>query len=257
MTQLDHVLERTVLVRAPRAVVFGYFTDTARWAAWWGQGSTIEPRPGGRVYLRFPNAVEASGEVLAIEPPRRLVYTIGFASGTPVPPGGSRVTIELEEQAAGTRLRLRHEFADAAARDHHVQGWRYQLAVFANLVADAQYADAAGMADAWFAAWSEPDAARREARLSESVAPGVRLRDRYSLIEGLDDLRPHLAAVHVFMPGLRLERRGEARHCQGTVLADWTARGPDGSERGRGTNVFTLGPDGRIAEVVGLWDPAP
>jgi len=43
------------------------------------------------------------------------------------------------------------------------------------------------------------------------------------------------------------------RHCQGTVLADWIASGADGAERGRGTNVFTLDPDGRIAGVVGLW----
>ena len=24
-----------------------YFTDNTRWAAWWGPGSTIDPRPGG------------------------------------------------------------------------------------------------------------------------------------------------------------------------------------------------------------------
>jgi len=60
--------------------------------------------------------------------------------------------------------------------------------------------------------------------------------------------------VHVFMPGMKLERVGEPRHCQGTVLADWVAKGPDGSERGRGSNVFTLDADGRIQDVVGLWN---
>ena len=65
----------------------------------------------------------------------------------------------------------------------------------------------------------------------------------------------HLAAVHVFMPGTRLERAGDARHCQGTVLADWIARRGDGGELGRGTNVFQLDADGRIADVVGIWAP--
>jgi hypothetical protein len=37
------------------------------------------------------------------------------------------------------------------------------------------------------------------------------------------------------------------------VVADWIAQGPDGKPRGRGTNVFELRPDGRIARVVGLW----
>jgi len=77
----------------------------------------------------------------------------------------------------------------------------------------------------------------------------------FSLIDGKSDLRPHLAAVHKFMPGMRLERDGDIRHCQGTVLADWVARTVDGSERGRGTNVFALGHHGRIEAVTGFWNP--
>ena len=43
-----HLLDRTVDIGAPADVVFGYFTDSALWAAWWGAGSAIDPRPGGR-----------------------------------------------------------------------------------------------------------------------------------------------------------------------------------------------------------------
>ena len=68
-----------------------------------------------------------------------------------------------------------------------------------------------------------------------------------------DSLRPHLAAVHRFMPGMQLERVGPVRQCQGLALADWIARGPDGAERGRGTNAFKLGPGGRIVGVTGFW----
>jgi hypothetical protein len=55
------------------------------------------------------------------------------------------------------------------------------------------------------------------------------------------------------MPGMRLERRGDIRHCQARVLADWVALGADGQERGRGTNLFVLDADSRIAEVTGFW----
>jgi uncharacterized protein YndB with AHSA1/START domain len=250
---LPHALDRHILIRARRETVFRYFTDSERWAAWWGAGSTIDPRPGGRVFVRHPNAVESAGEVIEIDPPRRIVYTFGFSSGTPMPEGGSRVTITLDDDPAGTRLHLRHEFAEVAARDHHVQGWRYQLAVFANVVADGLQGEAAAKVDAWFAAWSEPDAGRRAGLLDGSAAAGVRFRDRFSLVEGRGDLDPHLAAVHVFMPGHRLDRAGDVRHCQGTVLADWVVRGPDGGERGRGTNVFQFDADGRIEDVVGIW----
>lgn len=49
---LPYRLDRTITIQAPRETVFRYFTESARWAAWWGAGSTIDPRPGGRMYIR-------------------------------------------------------------------------------------------------------------------------------------------------------------------------------------------------------------
>jgi len=42
----DDVLEVTVHIEAQPETVFSYFTDSVRWAAWWGAGSTIDARPG-------------------------------------------------------------------------------------------------------------------------------------------------------------------------------------------------------------------
>jgi uncharacterized protein YndB with AHSA1/START domain len=250
---LAHQLDRTIVIEAPPPAVFKYFTDPARWAAWWGAGSTIDARPGGRVYVRHPDGTEASGDVVDLTPPSEIVFTYGFVKGTPFPPGGSRVTIRLEPAARGTRVHLVHAFGDVAARDEHVQGWRYQLSLFANVVADEIHRDAGALVDAWFAAWAEPDEAARTASLAVIASPDVRMRDRFSCIEGTAELMPHITAAQHFMPGLRLQRNGDARHCQGTVLADWMATGPDGAPRGQGTNVFTLGPDGRIEAVTGFW----
>ena len=41
-------LDRTVVIRARPETVFGFFTDSGRWAAWWGAGSTIDPQAGRR-----------------------------------------------------------------------------------------------------------------------------------------------------------------------------------------------------------------
>jgi hypothetical protein len=150
---------------------------------------------------------------------------------------------------------LRHELGDAALRDLHVQGWKYQLALFANVAARDQHADVAIVVDRYFALWSEPDAGRRRAELEVVATEGVRFRDRYCSTRSRDDLAAQLAAVQRFMPGLRLRREGAVRQCQGTVLCDWTATGANGEPRGRGSNVFDLAPDGRIARVVGLWEP--
>jgi len=194
-----------------------------------------------------------TGAVLTIDPPTRIVFTYGFTSGSPFPAGGSTVSIALADDAAGTRLTLTHEFPDSASRDAHQQGWRYQLSVFGNVVANEVHAGAAARVDDWFDSWSEPDARRRDASLDRLVTPDIQFRDRFSVIDGLEDLRPHLAAVHRFMPGMRISREGDVRHCQGLVLADWIARGADGQERGRGTNVFRFDAAARLREVTGFW----
>jgi uncharacterized protein YndB with AHSA1/START domain len=246
MPEFPHRLERTVVIRATPEIVYRFFTDSARWASWWGAGSTIEGAPGGKVYIRHSNGVEVMGEVVEAEPLRRIVFTYGYASGKPMPVGASLVTISLEGHEGGTRLHLLHEFEEPGARDLHIQGWRFQLSLFANVTANEAHAGAEAMVDAWFAAWQMADAGERGAELARIATPGVRFRDRYSLLDGADDLSAHIAAALRFMPGVVLSRKGPIRHCQGTVLADWVAGGASG------TSVFGMTAEGKIDSVTGL-----
>jgi uncharacterized protein YndB with AHSA1/START domain len=252
MTQLPYSLDRTVAIRATPETVFRFFTDSARWATWWGPGSTIDATPGGKVYIRHGNGIESLGEVLEVREPEEIVFTYGFASGKPIPPGGSRVTIRLEPIGSGTRLHLHHDLPDSDTRDEHVQGWRFQLSLFSNAVANETYAGVGDTVDAWFAAWNDPDAASRAATFSRIAVPEVCFRDRYSLLEGVPDLNAHTGAAQRFMPGIRLQRNGSVRHCQGAVLADWVATGADGNARMSGTSHFAFHPDGRIESVTGF-----
>ena len=255
MQALPHRVDRTVIIRATPDIVFRFFTDTPRWAAWWGKGSTIDARPGGAIYIRHPDGTEVTGMVEELRPPERIAFTYGFVKGTPIPAGGSRVSITLYPDHAGTRLVLAHEFADTIARDEHVQGWRFQLSLFANVVTDEANGNAVEAVDAWFDAWAEADVAARNRTLARIAGPDVQFHDRYSNLDGQEDLSAHITAAQRFMPGIRLHRDGGVRHCQGIVLADWIARGADGKDLLRGTNVFVLGPRGQIESVTGL--PAP
>jgi len=243
-----HRLRRTVLIRAPRALVFKYFTDSARFAAWWGAGSTIDPTPGGAVVIRYPNAVIASGRVESIAPDERIVMTYGYENPAQgIPPGSTRVTIVLREVADGTELELVHELDTAAHREQHEAGWRYQLSVFANVVAREQH-------ERWFTAWNEPAPDARQAMLETLVESDVRFHDDFAAIRGLAELHGHIGAIHVHMRGMRLERTGAARVCQGYALLDWQVRAPDGQVAGRGHKVFELAPTGRIRRVIGFRD---
>ena len=48
-------LDRIVTIGARPETVFSFFTDSARWAAWWGAGSSIEAHPGGQVRIVAAN----------------------------------------------------------------------------------------------------------------------------------------------------------------------------------------------------------
>src|SRR5262245_14714554 len=182
---LPFKIERDIVICATRETVFRYFTDSERWARWWGAGSRIEARPGGEVFIRYPNGHIARGEVVEIDPPERVVFTYGYdRPDRPIPPGGSRVTITVSEAPGGTRVRLRHDVPTAALAAEHTGGWRYQMGVFANVVAAEHDAGAAATIDRYLAAWSETDAGARRDALEATCADDLLYRDRYGFASG-------------------------------------------------------------------------
>jgi uncharacterized protein YndB with AHSA1/START domain len=254
MSSLPFSLERSILICAQAKTVFRYFTDSRLFAEWWGAGSQIEGRPGGALKIVYPEGTVALGEVVEMVENKRIVFTYGYEGASkPIPPGGSRVTVTLEERLEGTWLTLKHELADEATRNQHVAGWRYQLALFANAASGTQHADLRSLVDRYFAAWAEKDVVTRRRELTEIAVPGIVFQDRFGCTAGLDDLDAHIAVSQMHMSGAALQRSGEPKHCQGVALVEWEARGQDGKGLARGNNVFTLAPDGRISRVVGFW----
>jgi uncharacterized protein YndB with AHSA1/START domain len=246
---------RQVEICAQRETVFRFFTDSARFARWWGEGSHVDPRPGGALYVRHPDGSIASGVFKEIVPPQRVVFTYGFEGPhQPIAPGGSTVTVTFEETPRGTRVTLRHAGlpSEELAR-HYVQGWRYQLSLYAKVATAEQNAGAAAIADQWFAAWNEKDAARRRELLAACSMPEVAFFDDFSVLAGLDDLDAQIAAVHRFMPGMTIARVGEPLHCQGSGLIRWEARDAQGNVKFSGLNAVQFAPDGRIARATGFW----
>jgi uncharacterized protein YndB with AHSA1/START domain len=242
---MSFVVDREVVIRARRSTVFRYFTDSERFAAWWGQGSSIDGRPGGAVRIRYPNGEVAGGEVVEIVDGERVIFTYGYEDPKkPIALGGSRVTVTFEDHSDGTRVRLVHEVADAKTRDLHVAGWRFQLSLFAVAVANELHRNLESLVDGYFAAWNDGAAL-------DGVTDDIEICDQWACLRGRDDLTAHLAASRMFMPGVRLERVGPVAHCQGTAVVDWQMKQGD-AIRGKGINVMTLSPEGKIARVVGL-----
>jgi len=255
MNPLLFSLERGILIAASRETVFSFFTRSDLFARWWGTGSHIDGKPGGAYLIRYPNGVLATGKILEMDAPQRVVLTYGYEDPSkPIAPGGSLVTITLESRPTGTWLHLRHDVDTEKNRDDHANGWNYQLALFSNAAAREQAGDANALLDRYFAAWAETDAAARTRQLEGVVEKDVVFRDPYGSTTGVEELVALIRNIHMFMPGVLPRRSGDVRLCHGSALVNWTASAADGTVKAKGTNALDLSPAGKLSRITGFWD---
>jgi uncharacterized protein YndB with AHSA1/START domain len=125
----DEPIVREIYIEASPEETFPYLTDSDKYLRWMGVSAELDPRPGG-LFKVDPNGRDViSGKFIAIEPPRRIVFTWGWAeAGRPVPAGSTTVEIELIPQGTGTLLRLVHRGLSGIDRDKHATGWPHYLA---------------------------------------------------------------------------------------------------------------------------------
>jgi uncharacterized protein YndB with AHSA1/START domain len=118
------VVERFVSV-AP-SVVFGYFIDGEKWTAWQGTEAEVDLRPGGIWRVNVTGDGWASGHVEEVVADERIVFTWGWErSESPVPPGSTRVAIDLIPQDDGTLIRLTHSDLPLDQIEVHRMGWDF------------------------------------------------------------------------------------------------------------------------------------
>lgn len=124
------VVRKTVDIQAPPETVFEFFRKPELMTKWMGIEAELDPRPGGiyRVQMATKDRDVALGKYLEIDPPRRIVYSFGWVGGEFVPPESTRVEIDLEATATGTRLTLSHHLVHEARREAHNKGWDYHMA---------------------------------------------------------------------------------------------------------------------------------
>ena len=90
-----------------------------------GVGVVSDWNPGSLLEMRHPNAgVLGDGEILEIDPPRRLVHTMrALWSDEVQSEGSSRVTWEIEPVADSCRLTVTHDQLREGANDELYGGW--------------------------------------------------------------------------------------------------------------------------------------
>jgi uncharacterized protein YndB with AHSA1/START domain len=125
-------LQRELAIAARPETVWEYLVDPEKQMRWMGIAVELDPRPGGVMRCEVIPGNVALGEVVEIDPPRRLVYTWGWEQasgpGSIVPPGSSTVVFELEPDGDGTLLRFTHrDLPSAESVESHAHGWEHYL----------------------------------------------------------------------------------------------------------------------------------
>jgi uncharacterized protein YndB with AHSA1/START domain len=122
------VVHELDLPAAPEAV-FDMFVDPEKLVRWIGIGALLDPRPGGVFRFEIQPGQFCEGLYEEIDRPRRLVFTWGWTDPWfGLPPGFSRVRVELRPAGPGTRLRLVHDSLPGDIRLLHDEGWATFLA---------------------------------------------------------------------------------------------------------------------------------
>ena len=110
-------VQRDVTVETTPERAFAIFTE--RFDSWWPRGHrigtgeleevVIEPRLGGRWYERSSDGSECVwGEVLAWDPPRRLVLSWHLDGDWKLGPEASEIEVRFTPAGSSTRVELEH-----------------------------------------------------------------------------------------------------------------------------------------------------
>jgi uncharacterized protein YndB with AHSA1/START domain len=128
MSARSQTLTFETLVRVKPALVYRAFTNSTSLREWFCDVATVDPKPGGRMYVAWSDGYYASGEYIETRPGKRVSFS-WQGRGDPRP---SRVTVRLVKKDGGTLVRIEHSRLGTNQRWEPVvaeikKGWGYAL----------------------------------------------------------------------------------------------------------------------------------
>lgn len=130
------LVDKRVVIAALPSEVYALLTQAELLIEWMAPIATIDARPGGALSWTHHNGDTVRGEYVELVPDRRVVFTYGWErADVGVPPGSTKVEIDLRPVPAGTELRLVHRGLEDPMADAHAGGWTNYLARLATRAA--------------------------------------------------------------------------------------------------------------------------
>lgn len=122
------LVDRSIHVNAPAEVLYELLTDPVHFVRWMSETAEIDARPSGEIRWTHANGDTCAGRFVELVPDRRLIFTYGWERAeVEIPPGSTRVEIDLEPNATGTTVRLIHRGLAGPMADAHDGGWAHYL----------------------------------------------------------------------------------------------------------------------------------
>jgi uncharacterized protein YndB with AHSA1/START domain len=129
MPQTDAgVIRRELFIEADPATVFAFLTDSDKLMRWMGTHCELDAQPGGVYLVNVTGRDVARGAFEEVTPNSRIVYSFGWEGGAMgVPPGSTKVEIDLAPRERGTLLTFVHKGLPEPAVGPHTDGWTHYL----------------------------------------------------------------------------------------------------------------------------------
>jgi uncharacterized protein YndB with AHSA1/START domain len=116
----------SILIDAPPDQVFDHFVDPELLVRWMGDWARLEVREGGLFAVDI-NGVLIRGHFVRVERPRFIEIAWGEAGNEAMPPGATRLVIQLSVTEKGTLLELEHHGLVPDEAKKHAMGWPHFL----------------------------------------------------------------------------------------------------------------------------------
>ena len=135
MSQDTQSIQFDKFIKSPPALVYEAFTNATSLQEWMCDFATVNPKPGGRIYLAWNSDFYAVGEYISLQANEKLTFSWFGRSE----PAFTKVEIRLEEQLDGTLLQLEHQYVGTSpewevTRSAIQQGWESGLENLASVL---------------------------------------------------------------------------------------------------------------------------
>lgn len=127
-------IERTIDIESPRTEVWAALTTDAGLGTWFGNGASVDLRPGGIAHVRWDDGPTADLRIERIDEPVAFGFTWRIDGMPDDDPRRTYVEFTLAEAGGGTRLTVVEtgfaQLPDDAYRsgyDSHTEGWGREL----------------------------------------------------------------------------------------------------------------------------------